>query len=187
MPDEYIVEQCSPTLAGMKAGNLFPVKKGGSGDVHAEARRLNAVLREKGLRAVPIARSAGCPLIYLYRPDLLARALERPEARCILEEKGYCCGNTSCCLAQLMKKLAGDADFPHEVGLFLGYPPADVRGFMENPCGGYKCTGCWKVYEDPEAAEKLFRKYKRCTEVLRRKLSQGRSLSQLAAPAGPAA
>ena len=23
-------------------------------------------------------------------------------------------------------------EFPHEVGLFLGYPPEDVRGFIEN-------------------------------------------------------
>ena len=31
-----------------------------------------------------------------------------------------------------MQRLADGGKFPHEIGLFLGYPPEDVSGFIEN-------------------------------------------------------
>ena len=34
--------------------------------------------------------------------------------------------------SRLIKRLNEDAEFPHEIGLFPGYPPEDVRGFIEN-------------------------------------------------------
>lgn len=51
-------------------------------------------------------------------------------------------------------------DFPHEIGLFLGYPLEDVQGFIENRAEGYKCVGCWKVYGDEEYAKQEFRAIK---------------------------
>lgn len=56
----------------------------------------------------------------------------------------------------IVRKLRRSEDFPHEIGLFLGYPLEDVAGFMElGPCS-CKCTGCWKVYGNVEAAKKKF-------------------------------
>ena len=68
-------------------------------------------------------------------------------------------------------------EFPHEVGLFLSYPPEDVKGFLEHrPC---KCVGCWKVYENEEAARKTFAKYKACTRVYCRQLASGIDIERL--------
>ena len=68
-------------------------------------------------------------------------------------------------------------DFPHEIGLFLSYPPEDVKGFLEHrPC---KCVGCWKVYENEEAAKKTFAKYKACTRVYCRQLASGIDIERL--------
>ena len=68
-------------------------------------------------------------------------------------------------------------EFPHEVGLFLSYPPEDVKGFLEHrPC---KCVGCWKVYENEEAAKKTFAKYKACTRVYCRQLASGIDIERL--------
>ena len=72
-----------------------------------------------------------------------------------------------------------DDVFPHEVGLFLGYPPGDVRSFMKDTRHGVKCTGCWKAYGNEEEARKTFAKFRKCTDVYRRELSRGRSLLQL--------
>ena len=46
--------------------------------------------------------------------------------------------------------------FPHEIGVILGYPLEDVKGYMEN--GGQKCllNGYWKVYNNPEEAKRKF-------------------------------
>jgi len=65
----------------------------------------------------------------------------------------------------LKQRVESSSDFPHEIGLFLGYPLGDVKGFIENAGKNSKCTGCWKVYCDECEALKLFRKYKKCTYV----------------------
>ena len=69
--------------------------------------------------------------------------------------------------------------FPHEIGLFLGYPPADVEGFIKSPNEGFCEVGYWKVYSDAEKARSVFRRYKQCTEEYGRMLRSGRTLEQL--------
>ena len=51
---------------------------------------------------------------------------------------------------------------PHEVGLFLGYPPEDVKGFIENKGRNALCSGLWKVYSDKENAERILQKWAKC-------------------------
>ena len=78
-----------------------------------------------------------------------------------------------------MKRMREQDEFPHEIGLFLGYPPEDVRGFIENGARGCKCVGCWKVYGDAETARETFAKYKKCTDVYRARYAEGRSVERL--------
>lgn len=150
MPEEYVIDHCSPTLAGLKTANMFPVKLEPDEDIAGEVRNLNRMLGAKGIRILILRQTAGKALLYLYRPDYLDRDLSAPGAREILEAKGYCCGSTGRCIVQLMRHMAEDAEFPHEVGLFLGYPPEDVRCFMKDARFGVRCTGCWKAYGDEE-------------------------------------
>ena len=56
-----------------------------------------------------------------------------------------------------------EQDYPHEIGLFLGYPLSDVIGFIENKGWNYTCCGCWKSYGDPEKAQAYFDLCRRCT------------------------
>lgn len=72
-----------------------------------------------------------------------------------------------------------DDEFPHEVGLFLEYPPEDVQCFMKDTRCGVKCTGCWKAYGNEKEAQLTFVKFRKCTEVYRKGLSDGKSLLQL--------
>jgi hypothetical protein len=180
MPEKYVIEHCSPTLAGIKTGNLFRIQLEGLSNIYDEIRELNNVLLSKGLRTVPVQITEKYALVYIYRPDLLERDLNSPEALEILEKKGYACTSTMSCLVQLIRHLAEDSEFPHEIGLFLGYPPSDVKQFMANPCQGVQCSGCWKAYSNPAEAERTFNRYKKCTEVYRRLHQEGKSLSQLA-------
>lgn len=50
-------------------------------------------------------------------------------------------------------------EFPHEIGLFLGYPVWDVEGFIKHNGENYKLCGYWKVYDDLPGAIKKFREY----------------------------
>lgn len=79
----------------------------------------------------------------------------------------------------MMRRLDEDMEFPHEIGLFLGYPPEDVCGFIENKAEGYKCIGQWKVYGDEAQAKKNFAMYKKCTQVYCAQFAQGKSIKRL--------
>lgn len=184
MLDSYLVDQCSPTLAGIKTGSLFSIHGKSSTVIKQEIRRINLLLHGKGLLLLPLHSGSGYTLLYLYRPCHLAKDLRNPKSRAILRECGYQSSHPSSCLVQLIRRVRGEKDFPHEIGLFLGYPPEDVRGFIENPHCVSKCRACsgccWKVYHEPEKAQVLFEKYATCTKNYRKRLSHGASIEQLA-------
>ena len=71
-------------------------------------------------------------------------------------------------------------EFPHEVGLFLSYPPEDVKGFIENRAANAKCTGVWKVYGDEQQAQQTFDRYKKCTQTYCERWRSGVKLDRLA-------
>ena len=84
------------------------------------------------------------------------------------------------CLMQLIERLRAYDEFPHEIGLFLSYPPEDVKGFIEHHAADFKYAGLWKVYGDEQRARDLFAKYRRCTEIYCERLHAGLSIAQLA-------
>ena len=179
MPDNIIVENCSPTLAGIKTGNIFTIDRSLITDLNEELRELNQCFTDKGLRAIPLKVTEKNVLLYLYRPEMLKADLSSLEAKEILLKKGYTCQSVENDIVHLIDQIHSEASFPHEIGLFLGYPPVDVKGFMEDTRKGVKCVGYWKVYGDKEMAEKTFLSYKKCTEVYKKCLSGGRHLSQM--------
>ena len=71
-------------------------------------------------------------------------------------------------------------EFPHEVGLFLSYPPEDVKGFIDHRTNNFKCAGLWKVYGDEARAEELFRKFKKCTQIYCERWQSGSKMDELA-------
>jgi len=93
---------------------------------------------------------------------------------------GYSLENSNSCVVQLIDKLQNSEDFPHEIGLFLGYPPEDVDGFMHSSRVGCKHTGVWKVYGDVEKAKQTFALYDKYTQLYSLRRSMGHSLEQLA-------
>ena len=121
------------------------------------------------------------PVVMAYRTYQRRRQdLEDAEAVRLLEESGYPCHSAGQCVACLIRRLRENDEFPHEIGLFLSYPPEDVRGFIENKACRFKCAGLWKVYGDEERAKELFRQYKRCTDRCCALWRAGSGLAQLA-------
>ena len=62
----------------------------------------------------------------------------------------------------------------------MGYPPEDVRGFIENRAQNFKRAGLWKVYGDEARAEALFRKFKKCTQIYCERWQSGSKMDELA-------
>lgn len=180
MSEELIIQHCAPTLAGMKTGSLFSWPYETRQEVREEIRSLNRRLRPKGIRVLPIRYKNQRVLIYLYRPSCLRRDFLDREAAALLARYGYRAGQPERCLVRLIGRLREGEGFPHEIGLFLGYPPEDVKGFIENKAGGCKLAGAWKVYGDARKAKRTFQRYKLCTDIYCDRWARGMSVEGLA-------
>ena len=180
MSEELIIRHCAPTLAGMKTGNLFACSFAGAEDMKQHLRRINGIFAGKDLRILPLRFQNKQALIYVYRPAKLSADLRGDAACRLLQQRGYTPQAPGRCIVELIRRLQSGGAFPHEIGLFLGYPPEDVHGFIENKAQGYKCVGGWKVYGDVQAAEKRFAKYQKCTNIYCALHAKGRSIEKLA-------
>ena len=105
MPEEILIRQAAPTLAGIKTGSLFPCPCDDKEELLADIRQLNRLLVPKGLCLLPIRFLEGQALLYLYRPQDLCRDLQDEQALEILRRAGY--GSTSHsgrCVANLIRR-----------------------------------------------------------------------------------
>ena len=177
--ERVLLMHSAPTLAGLKCGSLVRLS-GAVEELTAAARIWDAQLRLRGVRVRLARLDAGSALIYLYRTKLLRRDWEKPGAAEFLRLHGYRPEEPEEeNVARLLRRLTACPCFPHEIGLFLGYPLEDVRGFMENCGRNYRLCGCWKVYGDPEAALRCFARYRKCARLYLQRYTEGHSLSRL--------
>ena len=180
MSEENVVRLCAPTLAGIKTGSLFPCPYECRETLLTEIRRYNQVLVPKGLCLLPLRFTEKSALLYLYRPCDLERDLQDRLATEILQHAGYACTGSEQCLMQLIERLRAYDEFPHEIGLFLSYPPEDVKGFIEHHAADFKYAGLWKVYGDERQARQTFAKYKKCTQIYCERWQSGSNMDELA-------
>ena len=82
------------------------------------------------------------------------------------------------CLDRLSVRIRESESFPHEIGIFLGYPVEDVVGFIENKGENFKLCGTWKVYGNVENAKRTFSNYVKCRAYLCNKLNEGADIYQ---------
>lgn len=178
-----LVQQCAPALAGLKPANLFRWVEPDAAAMYRTVAKWQAALQPSG---VSIRILKECPktsafLIYVYRQARLEQILAGRAEQAYLRSAGYTgvCG-CDACLAQLSLRLCCDGDFPHEIGIFLGYPLEDVVGFVKNKGKNYTCCGYWKCYGDPVSAQDRFARFRKCTEVYLRCFRSGTPITRLA-------
>ena len=66
MPASEIVEYCAPTLAGIKTGSLFSIKNNDKRYVVKRLRKLNHLMRQYGLRIIPLKYAKDYTLVETY-------------------------------------------------------------------------------------------------------------------------
>lgn len=177
--EQAIVRHCSPTLAALKPASLFTFPGNFAGKDACENRAAlqrtidgcNEQLDASQVCIRVLAWRERGALIYVFRPAALAASLQEPQAAGILERMGYESRDPAHCLRRLQHRLAAPqhtGTFPHEIGLFLGYPPADVAAFIRNGGKNYAALGLWKAYTNVDAARVTWVRYRRCTRALAR-------------------
>ena len=171
--DYMLGVHCGVTLAKIKAGSLVcaPAK-----DLAKLCLRLGEFSR-RGIEFVPLRLCKGRAGILVYVKSALQDVLFKDDVKEFLRGLGYEYSTLEEAIAALRVKIARSKDFPHEIGIFLGYPPRDVRGFMER--WQVKMVGYWRVYDDEEGARELFRRYDKCAGCICKRLLQGETLCKI--------
>ena len=180
-----LVDQCAPTLAGVKPANLFRFAPGDLETTRRSAEEWDGKLKPLGIRVSILKECSvtAASMVYVYREKWVSRILTDEANRAFLEKIGYRPAGDREMLKQLSHRLCLEQEYPHEIGVFLGYPLKDVIGFIENRGWNYTCCGCWKSYSDPEAAQRCFACYRACTALYRRMYAQGVPVVRLAVAA----
>ena len=105
------------------------------------------------------------PQALLAGPVLLEKKLAEPAVRAFLTGYGYEDFSIESALGTLARHMICGESFPHEIGVFLDYPLADVAAFIENEGRNCRCVGCWKAYSNIDEARRLFALYRKCRDV----------------------
>ena len=176
--DSRLVRQSAPTLAGLKAGSLFCCDASEEESLEEHLLLWNHAMNSKGVFAKKMRRHSGF-LVYVYRRDLLERLLVEKEIAKFLSAFGYENFRAENALRFLEQRVQMSAEFPHEIGIFLGYPLEDVREFIAKAGKGCKQIGCWIVYHNEAEANRLFVAIQKCSALFFELLKNGFSLSSL--------
>lgn len=172
-----VVTQCAPVLKGVKISNLITMKPGGW-------RKIRAYLKKSRIICIPLYADAEKEVLFLYRYEQLERHLKNREVREFLRGCGYESFEVASVLVRLRRRYrlyAGiSKEFPHELGVLLGYPVGDVQGFIDNRGENSLTSRYWKVYQNPKEAERIFDLYDRVKEQALKEIMCGQPLSHVA-------
>lgn len=177
--ESCVIEHCAPTLAGIKSAGLFSFRFQSRESVYEEVSQLNLKLNERGVYIKLMLLKEDYALIYTYRKTHLERDLGREGVHDLLASYGYPDTGLEYLLKHLKERLGNCEGFPHEIGVFLGYPLEDVKGFIKNKGRDCKCCGLWKVYCNECETMKLFAKIRKCTKVYLEVFASGRKITQM--------
>lgn len=179
MLEKELIEHCSPTLASLKTANLFTYFYTDEKELYESVAAWNRQMCKKGIFLTVLKTTEKTALVYVCRYARLREDIRKPGTAEFLHRCGYENMEMMHVLGHLKERLASGDGFPHEIGLFLGYPLGDVIGFIQNAGQNYEFRGYWKVYTNAGETARMFEKYKKCRSVYERLWKQGRSIWQL--------
>ena len=180
MLDSLLAYHCAPALAGIKPSNIVACQKSKSDNLGDEIKALNNELNRKDIYIEILCECEKRMLLMVYRRNVLESHLKSHNNNAFLSCHGYPDnGSLREYLNILKERLAYDS-FPHEIGVFLGYPLHDIYCFINHRDEGCILTGEWKVYHNAEEAKRLFGRFKACRKSLLRHVTErGKTLAQI--------
>lgn len=165
--------QCAPLITKIKISNLLTVSS-------KESDRIHAILAGTEIESYCLYRQREQSIYFLYDRSELEKCLQEISIKQALAGYGYPNVEIAGILECLCKRYAafrnGEGNFPHEMGILLGYPIEDVEGFVKNEGENYLYAGYWKVYKDVEDKKLLFDSYECAKEGLMLLVGHGYSI-----------
>lgn len=175
----YLALESAEVLHGEKPANLvsIPNRRRSCGRNLYELWHEHGteVVSASGLAARELADRGDSVLLLLYSPRLIEELLKRPSVTTVLKKAGYT-GFSS--VGQILDEISARisaSEFPHEIGVFLGYPLKDVAAFMGLASIPFSCQGPWKIFGDPRPSLRLAERFRCCRIAMAQRLAAGTS------------
>ena len=157
-----IASQCAPLLAGLKPSNLLILPE-------SEKNDLETALKNTRFSYYRLSKQDGREVYLVYQVTELVWYLTDEKVQELLKELGYMEFELPKLLQSIGKKYEAHqisgTEFPYELGLVLGYPVVDVRGFMQHAGKNFLYSGYWKVYGNLKNARRLFQEFGKAKEM----------------------
>lgn len=168
-----LVLQCAPFLAGLKISNLLTIQR-------ESLEALKNLLFREGIAFCILLITENRAVLLVYERKKLENYVFSGEAWPFMCRAGYRGMSMSeildCFKTRYRAFMVNGSQFPHEMGILLGYPIEDVAGFVEHKGENCLYSGYWKVYGNVEAKKHLFRMFEQAQEkLLQRILAAGSS------------
>ena len=175
---KHLVVYGASTLARMKTGSLFRIDKEEIPNGKECVHYFNQLCSPFGYKICILSENETSLLVYVYHARKLKSLLSCSYIQNFLSNYGYRADSTDTALKHLQNRLENQTTFPHEIGIFLGYPIRDVQAFMV-PCKKCLLIGYWKVYGNVKKSKKTFERFDCCRKTMETRIMQGESLQQI--------
>jgi hypothetical protein len=168
--------QCAPLIMGLKISNLLNISC-------KDFIPMQEIVKNSDISWYVFLESKEKLTVLLYQRESMESYLRQPEVARLLEKMGYQSLFSEDILETLgesyRRYMKTKKDFPHEMGLLLGYPVEDVEGFINNRGNHSLYAGYWKVYANKERKLKLFESFENAKESMIQLLSCGISMASI--------
>lgn len=160
--DTQLALQCAPVLTGIKISNLL----------NLDCLYSDTILQrfeKTSLDSYILYSSKEKVTFLIYSKEALKDYLKIPKVKEFMNTLGYFVFEIEDILKEFSKRYKDyrekGGNFPHEMGLLLGYPVEDVKGFIKNEGKKFLYNGYWKVYKNVLETLKIFQSYDQVREI----------------------
>lgn len=201
--DYLLANYCMPTLLKMKPACLFRLSKKNTWKTENFLTKLEETLNSFHSKYKILYENSLMLVVLTYNNELLKEVVTNKEGHNFLQAMGYSWHgldmddilntlkqrywtyiensksitfNSVNGLTNLQETNSCNNEFPHEIGIILGYPVMDVKDFMRYNGKNYLLCGYWKVYHDVNSARYIFAKYNEVREKALKCILEGKKL-----------
>lgn len=154
-----IIKQIGPVILGSKPSEIVNIP----GKINEKQKKLKEIEcffdNCSRVKYKIITTKDGGKRVLFTNEKTMEETLSNKKIRNFLNFLGYPKSNT---LKEYIDELAyrlESSEFPHEIGVFLGYPLKDVLGFMGYSNKECACVCSWRVYGDKEVSTKVYNSF----------------------------
>ena len=172
-----IAFQCAPFLKRVKLASMINIDQSLCVELPGVLKGTDISFKILGIK------DNNCRILF-YREKEFRKYITCYEYMELLKSCGYQHQDVSSILTRLSERmqlaLNSIDDFPHEIGIFLGYPIEDIKSFIMYKGKQYLTTGYWKVYNNLMKATIVFSSYDYAKVIAVNEVLMGKGINEIA-------